>query len=97
MNLVSRNSSERYEVVFPVIAEKLPSLGNSFNYAMRCLLSLERRFQRNSDLFKQYIEFINVYIKLGHAHVVDSLKGTAKDVFICPTMLFSNPLVQTQN
>lgn len=62
---------------------------------MRLLLSLERRFQRNFDLFKQYKEFIAEYINLGHAHVLDLLKDNAENGFYMPHHAVLKPTSST--
>lgn len=68
---LTRSIDGRYEVDLPVIPEKLQYLGNSYGYALQCLLSLEKRFQRNPELQRQYKDFIQEYVDLGHARFVN--------------------------
>ncbi|KAJ8966226.1 hypothetical protein NQ317_001189, partial [Molorchus minor] len=58
---VSRDGTGRYWVDLPVIADKLHLLGNSYDYAYRSLLALERRFAKNSKLCNDYHKFIEEY------------------------------------
>ena len=41
-------------------------LGNSFDMVRKRFLSLERRLDRDSTLKSMYIQFMNVYLSLGH-------------------------------
>lgn len=70
LDSVSRDDDGRYCVDLPVNKELLPKLGNSYNVAFRCLMSLERKFQNNPDFYIKYKSFIDEFIKLGHAHFV---------------------------
>jgi Pao retrotransposon peptidase/Family of unknown function (DUF5641)/Protein of unknown function (DUF1759)/Putative peptidase (DUF1758)/Integrase core domain/Integrase zinc binding domain/Reverse transcriptase (RNA-dependent DNA polymerase) len=45
-------------------------LGDSFSSAKRRFLSLEKRFEKNLELFNEYKNFINTYIQMDHARYV---------------------------
>ncbi|XP_026315269.1 uncharacterized protein LOC113226755 [Hyposmocoma kahamanoa] len=45
--------------------------GDSFSVALQRFLTLEKKFQRNNLYLEQYKQFIEEYIKLGHAKIVD--------------------------
>lgn len=47
------------------------NIGNSFSYALKRFYNLEKRFQRDPQLFYKYKQFIDEYIQLGHAKVID--------------------------
>lgn len=81
---VSRDSTGRYEVDLPVKRDMLPKLGNSFNMALRCLLSLEKKFQSNQDLFNKYSDFVHEFVKLGHGHWVDDFPNSSQPEFYMP-------------
>lgn len=67
---VSRDLSGRYEVELPIIQDRIKSLGDSYNYAYRCFLSLERKFAKKPLFFTEYKSFIHELLTLGHAHEV---------------------------
>lgn len=46
-------------------------LGDSFSVALQRFLSLERKFKTNPGYFEQYKNFIQEYISLGHAKIVN--------------------------
>ncbi|XP_030752247.1 uncharacterized protein LOC115879487 [Sitophilus oryzae] len=66
-----------FQVNLPLkIPEKLFPLGESFFLAKKRFLNLERRFEKNPNLFQEYKNFIDEYLSLGHAQVVPlSLKN----------------------
>lgn len=71
----------RFQVNIPF---KNPSdynkLGESFSTAKRQFLLLERKLHKNLDLFNQYKNFIEEYVKLGHARFIDfALKNDQGD------------------
>lgn len=64
--------NNRYEVKLPLKQDLQDiQLGDSFAIAFKRFLNLEKRFNHNPELFEQYTNFINEYIKLGHARVID--------------------------
>ncbi|XP_026466074.1 uncharacterized protein LOC113369720 [Ctenocephalides felis] len=64
---VNRTKSGRYIVSLPFKQDKKNELGDSLQIATSRLLNLEKRFKRNEDLKIAYSEFMNEYLKLGHA------------------------------
>lgn len=68
---ISRNDVGRYEVDLPIDTERLKSLGTSYPGALSCFLSLERRLQKNTQLYEEYKKFISEFLTLGHAHYVN--------------------------
>lgn len=60
-----RNSDGRYMVELP-FRENAPKLGNSKATALKSLLHLERRFNKDTNLREEYTKFLNEYIELGH-------------------------------
>lgn len=67
----TRESDGRYAVDLPINSERLHTLGNSYDYAYRCFLSLERKFKRLTNYFTEYKKFIDEYLSLNHAKLVD--------------------------
>ncbi|XP_044741951.1 uncharacterized protein LOC123302922 [Chrysoperla carnea] len=63
---VSRDSDGRYEVDLPIFMDRINTLGDSYNFACRCFLSLERKFAKNPEFFEKYKTFINEFLSLGH-------------------------------
>jgi hypothetical protein len=59
-NSVSRTKTGRYEVGLPIDVHKVQSLGNSYGHAYKCFRSLERRFHRDPELYRNYSKFIKV-------------------------------------
>lgn len=71
---IESNSLQNYtfEVKYPLKVELQdidPS--NSYAIALQRLYNLERRFHRDPSYYNLYKEFINEYITLGHAKVID--------------------------
>lgn len=60
-----RNSDGRFVVTIPLKANP-DVLGDSFHIAKRRFLSLERRFERDLDFKKMYVNFMSEYENLGH-------------------------------
>ncbi|XP_073955686.1 uncharacterized protein [Choristoneura fumiferana] len=65
----------RFQVKLPL---KVPieevCLGDSFSVALQRLNALCKRFKKDAQLKKCYTEFINEFIALGHARVIDLFK-----------------------
>ncbi|XP_026315040.1 uncharacterized protein LOC113226570 isoform X1 [Hyposmocoma kahamanoa] len=67
-------NNNQFEVALPL---KIPSseindaLGESFHFALKRFINLEKRLHANPCLFKQYQEFIHEYLSLNHGHYVD--------------------------
>ncbi|XP_026467699.1 uncharacterized protein LOC113371281 [Ctenocephalides felis] len=68
---VSRDIDGSYVVALPLKPSADVNLGLSLQQAKRRFLHLEARFKRNTILKKQYSDFINEYIALGHAAVTN--------------------------
>ncbi|XP_026482273.1 uncharacterized protein LOC113389456 [Ctenocephalides felis] len=79
---VSRKNNGIFEVALPFKSDKKGSLGESFNRAKCRLENLERRFTRDTKLAKAYNEFIQEYIRLGHAELIDLKKVPVGSYFI---------------
>lgn len=62
---ISRDSNGRYIVALP-FNQKRYELGCSKDIAMKRLLSLERRFNRDENMRRAYTGVINEYLALGH-------------------------------
>ncbi|XP_055590993.1 uncharacterized protein LOC129743074 [Uranotaenia lowii] len=67
---VQRNSSGRYSVALPTKKIAVSRLGGSRDIAYRRLLGTERRFARDTELKRQYMEFMEEYHQLGHMRKV---------------------------
>lgn len=72
----SRNESGRYVVRLP-FRSNVAELGSSREQAEKRFFALERRLDKNPKLKEQYKLFIDEYISLGHARVVDDAKKDA--------------------
>lgn len=60
----------QYQVKLP-LKEIYPNLGDSFSVAIKRLENLEKRFKANPELFLQYKSFIDDYLNLNHAKIVN--------------------------
>lgn len=60
-----RDEMGRYIVRIPIKANA-PKLGDSRGIAVRRLLQMEARFDRQPELKQQYVEFMAEYLRLGH-------------------------------
>lgn len=64
----------QFKVALPL---KLPlneindALGDSFHFALKRFLNLEKKLHQNPELFSEYQKFINEYLSLNHGHFVD--------------------------
>ncbi|XP_055605396.1 uncharacterized protein LOC129753588 [Uranotaenia lowii] len=67
---VQRSSSGRYSVALPTKKVAVSRLGGSRDIAYRRLLGTERRFARDTELKRQYMEFMEEYHQLGHMRKV---------------------------
>ncbi|XP_039438683.1 uncharacterized protein LOC120419884 [Culex pipiens pallens] len=72
----SRNESGRYVVRLP-FRSNVGELGLSREQAEKRFYALERRLDKNANLKQQYKMFIDEYISLGHARVIDDAKADA--------------------
>lgn len=67
---VETDPAGRFIVKLP-LKENYTDLGESYSIAKNCLMSLERRLERNPDLKLKYTEFLNEYESLGHMSRID--------------------------
>ncbi|XP_058449149.1 uncharacterized protein LOC131429118 [Malaya genurostris] len=74
MQTFYRKEDGRYVVELP-FKTGCPNLGDSKQMALKRLLSLEKRLSKNWLLAKDYSEFINEYVALGHMHRICSLQN----------------------
>ncbi|XP_065085820.1 uncharacterized protein LOC135707835 [Ochlerotatus camptorhynchus] len=63
---IRRNSEGRYIVRLPVKDDVIKQLGDNRRTAVRRFRMLEGRLVRNADLAKQYRDFMDEYLTLGH-------------------------------
>ncbi|XP_055604940.1 uncharacterized protein LOC129753170 [Uranotaenia lowii] len=71
---VKRESDGRYTVALPRNDSIIDRLGESQEIAMRRFLATERRLSRDENLRKQYEEFMEEYVHLGHMQKIVELK-----------------------
>ncbi|XP_026471910.1 uncharacterized protein LOC113376214 [Ctenocephalides felis] len=74
VNNVTRNINGRYTVALPLKPNASTAIGKSLQQAKRRFLHLESRLNKNENLKRQYCDFINEYIKLGHAYEVPNFE-----------------------
>ncbi|XP_058816942.1 uncharacterized protein LOC131680241 [Topomyia yanbarensis] len=70
-----RDDSGRFIVSLP-FKENINELGNSKAIAVKRFFMLEKRLSRHQDVRKQYVEFMDEYLRLGHCREVDESKDT---------------------
>ncbi|XP_055591276.1 uncharacterized protein LOC129743315 [Uranotaenia lowii] len=72
---VKRESDGRYTVSLPRNESIIDQLGESQEIARRRFLSTERRLSRDENLRKQYQEFMEEYVRLGHMEKIVELEN----------------------
>ncbi|XP_062715075.1 uncharacterized protein LOC134291391 [Aedes albopictus] len=75
---VSRDEMGRFIVRLPFDDSK-PALGESFTAAMKRLRTMERRFQREPEFGKQYLDFIREYQALNHMEEIPAGELNVED------------------
>lgn len=82
----SRTSSGRYQVSLPFSPENITPLGESRVRAVKRLLQMEKRFQKDSKFRERYTCFMQEYLELGHMERVptEELNKTDSQVFYLP-------------
>ncbi|XP_059091073.1 uncharacterized protein LOC131886690 [Tigriopus californicus] len=76
--------NKRYEVSLP-FRERVLKVENNYMQALRCLETLERRWERNQEFASAYKEVMNEYFEKGYAHIVPSEEvRKPKEVFYLP-------------
>lgn len=83
-NTTHRNSSGRFIVRLPFKEDILQQLGSSQSIAERRFLSIERKLQRDTNLKREYIEFMREYEKLGHMSQVESPELDSRPSYYIP-------------
>ncbi|UYV77376.1 hypothetical protein LAZ67_15000774, partial [Cordylochernes scorpioides] len=74
---VVRDESGRYIVRLP-FKESAEKLGQSKSIAISRFLNLEKRLEQNENIYVQYKQFMNEYIRLGHMKASCSLQTEPK-------------------
>lgn len=69
---VTRTSQGRYVVKLPFKQAARNRLGNSKDIALKRLLGLEKRLERNPELKAHYIRFLREYLSLGHMKQIET-------------------------
>lgn len=77
----SRNETGRFIVSLPFRNDE-PIFPNSRNLALKYFLSLERRLLRDPSLYKQYSDFLQEYLDLGHMELLASPSNVEKCYYI---------------
>ncbi|XP_038120581.1 uncharacterized protein LOC119770210 [Culex quinquefasciatus] len=73
---VQRLSDGRYSVSMPKVEGGISRLGESKEIALRRLHATERRLARDANLRKQYTDFMDEYLELGHMSKVEETTPT---------------------
>ncbi|XP_038114647.1 uncharacterized protein LOC119768603 [Culex quinquefasciatus] len=73
---VQRLSDGRYSVSMPKVEGGISRLGESKEIALRRLHATERRLARDANLQKQYTDFMDEYLELGHMSKVEETTPT---------------------
>lgn len=82
-NTYSRNDNGRFVVRIP-LKESRTRLGDSQNSAVKQLLSLEHKLQRNPSLRSQYKEFLEEYELLGHMSKINHENDKTQNTYYLP-------------
>ncbi|XP_029166208.1 uncharacterized protein LOC114937014 [Nylanderia fulva] len=77
----TRGADGRYLVRLPVVG-LLPDFASSHRVALRCLNHMEKRFQRDPTLQKQYQGFMREYESLGHMIPAEPLVEGQRGCFL---------------
>ncbi|XP_058448928.1 uncharacterized protein LOC131428884 [Malaya genurostris] len=78
-NTVSRDTNGRYVVRYPKHMNFHEMIGESKDAAIRRFQHLERRLTKDSELKKQYCEFMQEYLDLEHMKLIGSVDGLRED------------------
>ncbi|XP_058816896.1 uncharacterized protein LOC131680194 [Topomyia yanbarensis] len=73
LNTVKRDETGRYTVSLPKDEDAISRLGESRDIALRRLQATERRLARDENLRKQYTDFMEEYLHLGHMRKVEEV------------------------
>ncbi|XP_070515377.1 uncharacterized protein [Cardiocondyla obscurior] len=80
-NSHSRNASGRYIVRIPV-REAVPNLTGTRTLARRALSGVERRFAREPEFKRRYVEFMREYELLGHMSPASDVSKSMRACFL---------------
>lgn len=73
---VTRTPQGRYVVSLPIKEEILANLGDNRRTAIRRFHFLEGKLTKNEELYQQYRDFMEEYLKLGHMQLVRDSQHT---------------------
>ncbi|XP_043481644.1 uncharacterized protein LOC122510805 [Leptopilina heterotoma] len=80
----SRNLDGQYVVQLPFTSDKPIDIGSTRPIAEKSLKRIEKRFKKNSDLKKSYVEFMNEYESLNHMRLAQPLNSPNNQVVYTP-------------
>lgn len=83
LNSHSRAPEGRFVLSLPM-TESTSSIGYSKSNAVKRLLSMERKFSRDDNLQKDYVEFMTEYCQLGHMRLLDANKTGNTPIYHLP-------------
>ncbi|XP_011865061.1 PREDICTED: uncharacterized protein LOC105560476, partial [Vollenhovia emeryi] len=81
-NTYERNAKGRFVVKLPVKEDVMKQMGESKDIARRRFLSLERRLDKDRDLKKEYVQFMQDYERLGHMKQIDEPRNVKFRIFL---------------
>lgn len=81
---LQRTEQGRFIVQLPLKKDKLHTLGNSYDIALKRFYSLERRLNRHPEMKKSYTDFIQEYLELKHMHPITMETQDAVPVYYMP-------------
>ncbi|XP_011859396.1 PREDICTED: uncharacterized protein LOC105556895 [Vollenhovia emeryi] len=81
-NTYERNAKGRFVVKLPVKEDVMKQMGESKDIARRRFLSLERRLDKDHDLKKEYVQFMQDYERLGHMKQIDEPRNVRFRIFL---------------
>lgn len=91
-----RDETGRYEVLLP-FRKTRHNIGQSKAFAIRRFERLENRLNACPEIKKQYIDFINEYIELGHCKVLIEIDHNDSDgeTYVMPHKCVLKPTSST--
>ncbi|XP_011877569.1 PREDICTED: uncharacterized protein LOC105567357, partial [Vollenhovia emeryi] len=81
-NTYERNAKGRFVVKLPVKEDVMKQMGESKDIARRRFLSLERRLDKDHDLKKEYVQFMQDCERLGHMKQIDEPRNVKFRIFL---------------
>lgn len=79
---VTRTQEGRFIIKLSFKEQVIDIIGNSRDIALKRFYGLERRFKRNPQLKKQYVQFLNEYCSLGHMKEVSNVDDCGQDFYL---------------